>query len=432
MDNDWTYLLLLLLLIVCCIKSLFSMPRNLAIPQGVYLLSYTYTTVIGSVWISWTDGEILDAANYGLRMNNLGDLHSAKYYALLSVPFFVPLFTILGFHKFPDFHDRPKIELTRRDTNRISTSLSLVVALAFLLGFTLTGGLVSDWGGLYQTLQRLGGAYTSVLLLRVEAGENLPSYFYWMIYSGLPTLCFLAVALVSKSRSPLTVANFALITAGLSLLDLLTFHKAPILLLFLGLTIALLELELLPRRVVLLLPATVFFLLSIWMASNLQLEGGKYGLWNTWLHTILRMSHAYPYYCNLYPQLISGRVELPLNDIGALMYSQTLIVTPFMTASSHILAWSTSGWPAAVISQTIVIALSFAVGRVRRFRDNPFGFALYIEGLVIMYYCSQTNVIECLIGGVGWIWGAGAITAVAVVSRLLAPPGVTREDTTTA
>jgi hypothetical protein len=309
----------------------------------------------------------------------------------------------------------------RLSPTQLSLSLATLSLFAGFAAWTLTAGRLADLGGLGGALQKLGGTYGAVLLIRVDMLEGLPSFFFWAVYSGVPTLCFLSVHLVHKQRSKLAVGTMLFLVCGICLLDLLTFLKGPIFVLLLSLVIVLVELRVISAKVALAFPAMLFGVLTLWLASNSYRTDGSYSSLDALLHTLMRMAHAYPYYHTMYPQLMSLKNEVPLNDLGPLMYASKTLVTPFITGSSHMLGWSTGGWSGAVLSQFLVAALIVFVATLRRYRDDPLFFAVYIEGLVSMYFCSQTSVIECIAGGQGLVWGIVAVGSVVVLALLGIP-----------
>jgi heme/copper-type cytochrome/quinol oxidase subunit 4 len=146
-------------------------------------------------------------------------------------------------------------------------------------------------------------------------------------------------------------------------------------------------------------------------------------------HLLLRMPSAYLYYLECFP----GTVPFFGSDwLGSLTGHGVDPATPFviarymypdaiagaaMAAPAHVQAYAEGGVLNALFAVGAVAVIVALAGKLyRRSREGAVMHAAYIQALVALYYLTQTSFRGAIWHSYGYVWSAGALAALAVVS----------------
>ncbi len=386
---------------------------------AVYALSYLLTYCIGGIWIGLTDGEIL--ASYfrdRLYIPSVLEL-GVDYWIILLAPLIVPMLIVAISSGSQSRRGREPSGFSGR-----AQFAALFLALAgyavfriFRNGYGLVEALVN--------LTTLYGDTASIIERRLQLFDPGTGAAFGVIYSALPALC--QVALFHARWKP-GWRGIAIVTSIVTLALLLaTFQIAPAAVFVTALVLSATSLGMLRMTAVkaVVLGTSFVFLLQ-------ALNGWKFGDW-TFLenlqHLVFRMPSAYPYYLNCFPKTVSflgtdwlGVVTGGGADPGSpfviarYMYPNALAGSA-MAAPAHVQAYAEGGLMNAMLAIGALGILLAGVTRLaRKSGESPIWHGLYIQGLVAIYYSTQTSFRGLIWHSYGVFWSFGALAILAVLS----------------
>lgn len=381
---------------------------------GVYALSYLVTTVIGAIILGFSSDSLWNLLNFGVDTSALKE-PGVAYWFLLFAPFVVVPAVILLF--------RPQRTYRLKLTSRPATNISLVVFAFVSVSFASYCFVrLHQLGALSNILGSLKPQeYQDFITSRSELLSAARTPFYGVIYMSLPALSSIALFQMIQTRQLRWRVAFLSTAAMTSVLSLSTMLKGP-LFLFAGVT--LLGFYLLGRlslSKIIMSSVAAFAIFTVW-------QGLFFSAW-TALGSLymffFRMAHAYPFYAGLFPRTIpyiGSNYGLALLGFGGgnndnllvfdQMYPDITFVQGSVAAPAHLRAYAQAGWPNLIWSLILIGVIFAAFASVRRWRESPFRFAVFVQGLLISYYLTQVGVRSVLVESFSIVFGLIAIISV--------------------
>jgi hypothetical protein len=381
--------------------------RVLVIYAGCYAVTY----LIGGVWIGLTAGEALRSYLRSQRYTPGPSTFDLTYWLVLWAPFIVPPLMMTLFR--------------RRNRRAPARSLSLKVSrfgVAAIAGVTVLSAGFALWraGGvdLYTTsfLQLVYGNSGAILEGRFQIFGLVSSVIFGLIYSGLPALSHVAIA--SSIVWP-RVWGWRLMAWGIvlatALFLLATFQLAPFMVYLAATTMSLIEVGKLRPTPARLLGVFLSALALLQIANTVKF--GEWSIGDSLFHLVMRMPSALPYYLDLFPGTLpySGYTILdalnpysqdPGNSfiVARTMYPRSPVESA-QPAPAHVDAYADFGVFNVLGVLAVIGALLAVVARWRSRRTaSPLWHALYIQGLVMVYYLTQTSLRGSIWDSMGLCW----------------------------
>jgi hypothetical protein len=405
----------------------------------VYGGFYILTTLIGATIISLTDAAVLEQLGWGLDVNPLKDVGSKRYWLMLFAPLIVPPITFLVLYDFR-LLDQLILEHIPDQNCRISSG-GFCAVFGLLAGYCVYR--LAQHGHLFAILtwQSAKSDYVGLIAARYDMFDTLGSAFFGITYVGLPTLSFVALHQAVQTRQRVWAVLTCLAVGTVAFLSISLIQKSPLVLYFAFLGIALFDLKVVTLRSIALVGALILICLTA--LQSLMLE--DWGIDRTVNLVIFRMAQSFPYYLNVFPDLVpfSG-IETGLHLIGIgkaaddnnvvfnVMYPSVVWTQGSAPGPAHLRAYSQAGlWYAAVT--LIVVGLAFkGIQVLYRKRESPLAFALYMGLFIHLYYVTQTSLREAVVSCYGYFWviASVAFTMLATHRTAPAPPRTTSRPAT--
>ncbi len=402
----------------------------------VYVTSYTITTVLGATIIGLRPA-ILDtiALSFGLDTRAIQSIDTFRYWLLLYAPLEIPAFVILACHRLR-FGAKKIIATTRSHVDIDAVSyLTVVAALsAYCFGLLYRHNYL---GNIFLSIQNARD-YQSLIVLRTGAMEDLHTIFYGIVYMAFPTMSLVALWQAFAKRSSVWRVLFSITLCATVILSLSIVLKGPLVLYIMTLCLGSVVLRLVrPVTLVAVGIACVFAVTALQVLLT-----GSWSLAATAFLLIFRMAHGVPYYVALFPGkvgFLGTNHGLGLLGIGGAnndnllvfdhMYPNINWVQGATAAPSHLRAYSQGGYPAALAVLFITACLIVLLGRWRERSGGPVAFAAYVQGLVAIYYLTQTSLRGILVESYSVVFIALPLAAVLALTQIvrLAAAGVQRE-----
>ena len=387
---------------------------------AVYLISYLFTYCIGGIWIGVTDGDILSSYfRDRLYIPSIADL-GAAYWMILLAPLLVPMLIVALFvgRSTRGSAPSPTVSVGRGQFGVLFAALAgYAVFRIFHSGYGLVEALMN--------LTTLYGDTASIIERRLQLFAPGTGAAFGVVYSALPALCHVALFQARWTRGWRGIA-VAVSVVTLSLL-LATFQIAPAAVFVAALVMSASRLGLLRMTTgKWLVFATSFVML-------LQgLNGWKFGDWTFFenlQHLVFRMPAAFPYYLNGFPRTLPflgtdwlGAVTGTGADPGSpfvvarYMYPDALSGSA-MAAPAHVQAYAEGGLLNAMLAVGALGVLLAAVAQLyRKSSRSSVWHGLYVQGLVAIYYSTQTSFRGLVWHSYGVVWSFGALAVLAALS----------------
>lgn len=406
--------------------------RQVRLVYGVYAFSYFITVVIGAAALGLSRGGFWDILNFGVETSQLSE-PGFLYWCLLFSPFIVVPTVILVVQQFS--------RNSNEDVSPSSTQVSLPIFAVVFTGFSSYCFAQLYRGGALGSL--LGGLkvqdYRDFILARVDLMSFAKTPFYGVIYMSLPALCCVAMFQMYRTRQMRWRAAFVVSVSITAILSLATMLKGPTLLLFGLLLLAAHALKSLPLTRIIVAGTAAFLGFTAW-------QGLFYSAWSalgTAYMIFFRMAHGYPFYVSLFPRSIpylGSNYGLAIFGIGGgnndnllvfnEMYPRVSWVQGAVAAPAHVRAFAQAGLPYALFALVVVGIVIAALASVRRWKNDPYQFAIFTQAMLVAYYMSQTSVRAVLVESFSIVFGCVAVCAVWLLSRivLLAAKNVREEE----
>ncbi len=397
---------------------------SVRLPLIFYCGFYSVTTLIGATLIGLSDGKCLEPLAWGLDFQVLRDVNNVRYWCLLFMPMIVPPALVIGLAR-----SRIIESAVRNAAGRLNASPS---QLGFLTIYCLWAGYCL--GKLYITGQ-IGtifkwhshrGDYVSMILQRTEMAGMLGSVFFGLIYITLPMLSFYSLYCSVKEPGFAWKAIFCFSAFTTAIISLSLMQKGPVLLFFVFIGIGLVELKVIHPRSLAIFGLGLVFLLTFlqrFMAENWSYE-------QTFNLIVFRMAHSYPYYLNIYPDMLPffgldlglhligmGEIASDNNVVFDYMYPACDWVQGAAPGPAHVRAYGQGGLPFAMVTLMLIGLGIKMAGVLRRYIAGPLSFSLYMASLVCLYFLTQTSAREAVLSCYGICWAMPGIVPLWLLSK---------------
>ena len=406
--------------VVCWFMAIRTDPQ-IRLPLGLYSGFYLATTVIGGVLIGCSRGEVLDTLQWGLDLTVICDCSSIRYWGLLFAPLIVPAMCIVVLHRFRLVEDVFVAPLRLFD-ERLSP-LALCCVYAIFAGYCVVQ--LSMHGLLFNVLLwfSLQGDYLTMILRRQEAFESLGSAFFGIAYITLPTLSFCALYQYRQLRTLSWQLRFFATAASTLLINMELMQKSPSLLFLTFTGIGSIELKTLKLRSLVYMLAGLVCGVTLLQALFID----QWAWWNSIQLLIFRMASSFPFYVNIYPNVLPysgiesglhlvglGEPAIDCFDVFNCMYPSVTWIQGAAPGPAHMRAYSQAGLPYALGTLVLIGFVIKGIGALRVRNAGPISFAIYLQSLAFLYYLTQTSLRESIISCYGIFWAIVGLIPIAL------------------
>jgi hypothetical protein len=386
-----------------------TLPDDARQPLLVYVGSYFLTYCIGGIWIGLSDGDVL-AGYFKDRLNiPTASSFGAEYWYLLLAPLVVPACVAAVL-------TRKRMEPIGPTSVKHLSIWQFVAVFAGLTSFAIFRIFHSGYGVLdaVVSIGSLQGDTTTLIERRLELFGTGTTLAWGILYSGLPALSHVALfAARETGRSWRVIALLAVIaTVGLSLA---TFQIAPAVVFIAAVIAGVFHLRWARMTWMKVGVCGVAFLLFVQALNSWKFEDWTF--FENARHIVFRMPSAYLYYLDCFPDTVPflgtdwvGTLTGHGMDPGApfvvsrFMYPG-LTVEGAMAAPAHVQGYAEGGALNSMLCILVVGVLIAGVALLRRrSRHGAIWHALYIQGLVMLYYSTQASFRGIVWHGYGLLW----------------------------
>lgn len=405
--------------------------RSTRLPLIFYCGFYFITTLIGAVLIGLSDGKCLEPLGWGLDFQVLRDVNNIRYWCLLFMPMIVPPIIVISLARSRIIENAVRNTACR--LNAIPSQLGFLVVYGMWSGYCLAKLYVTGQIGTIFKWQSHRGDYVSMILQRTEMASMLGSVFFGLVYITLPMLSFYALYCGVRERGLAWKAIFCFSAFTTSVISLSLMQKGPVLLFFVFIGIGLVELKVIkPRSLGFIGLGLVFLLTTLqrFMADSWSYE-------QTFNLIVFRMAHSYPYYLNVYPDLLPffgidlglhligmGEIASDNNVVFDYMYPAVDWVQGAAPGPAHVRAYGQGGLLFALVTLLFIGLGIKMAGVLRRYIAGPLSFSLYMASLVCMYFLTQTSAREAVLSCYGICWAMPGIVPLWLLSKPARPATV--------
>src|SRR5262249_26961937 len=88
-------------------------------------------------------------------------------------------------------------------------------------------------------------------------------------------------------------------------------------------------------------------------------------------------------------------------------------------SSSHIMAYSLGGIPYLLLTLILTGIILSIIASIKNYANNAICFSIYLSGLMMLYYLTQTSFEDSLISSYGIVWSFFAIIVLIFVSKFI-------------
>ena len=395
-------------------------------PMCVYLVSYSLTTVVGAFYFGVYGIDSVDSLGYGLATTCLLPLGTMPYWCILFAPFFIPPYTLIALQTVA----MKKHSVFQRLAGRRDDIHWLWFLILFLVltGYCFWQLIQTDY--MFSPLAWLHADtdYVAMVTLRTDMVGSMGTIFYGLIYICLPTFSLSALYQCVHKRAIAWHLLFAWSLVVIAFLNVAIMLKA--LLIIFGIIIGLGFFELKQIRLSSFCVNGGVLLVILTTLQALVVDG-----WQTIDSVkliLFRMACSFPYYLSLYPDpLPHPGVDLGLHIVGLaapprmsvdvfnIMYPTVDWVQGNTPAPAHVMAYSEAGYAYSVCCLFMIGIVIYLSSVAKRKVRGPLSFALYIQSLVCLYYCTQVSLREALVSCYGFCWAVFGVTLMYLVNTYL-------------
>lgn len=402
----------------------YSQPE-VRMPAAVYVLSYVVTTVIGATIIGMPGGEFFwQIINLGLDTSIIDDVSSFKYWGLLYAPLVIPMLAAVFWSR--DVVPMPSgfIRALSVDVDKVSFYLILVAFAGFCFM------KLYKFGYLFNIAKSdIAGDYQSIILLRGQMMSVLGDTFYGILYMALPSFAHLALYQTVKKREWSWLVAFLLTSFLIVIITLSTMQKSILFVYMISIVLGLLVLGVVKSWIVPIAGVAGIIILTVIQLFTL---GGEWSVLDSIIHVFFRMANSFPFYVNLFPDIIPFQgidFFLDMAGIGT-SPDDNLVVFDYMfptvnwtqgsaAAPSHMRAYAQGGILNSLFVLTITGWIMVFLARFRKHLDGPFFYTIFIQGLILLYYMTQTSIRECLVSSYGLRWVIVSLGSAFVLTKAM-------------
>jgi hypothetical protein len=380
-------------------------------PMCVYLASYFLTTVVGASYFGVYGIDSVDSLGYSLTTTYLLPLGNVVYWCVLFAPFVIPPYTMIALQHL----GRNKHSVVQRTAGRGDDihGLGFLIVFFLLTGYCFwqliqTGYISSPLAWLHPDTD-----YVGMITLRAEMFGSMGTVFYGLIYICLPTFALSALYQCVYKRTFAWWLLFAFTLLVIAFLNVAIMLKGLLIIFGIFITLGLFELK--QIRLSSLCVNGGLLLVVLTTLQSLVADG-----WQTMDSVKLiffRMACSFPYYLSLYPDpLPHPGPEFGLHilalappprmsvDVFNIMYPTVNWIEGNAPAPAHVMAYSEAGYVYCVCCLVMIGIVIYLSSVAKRNVRGPLSFALYVQLLVCLYYCTQTSFREALVSCFGFCW----------------------------
>ncbi len=394
------------------------------LPLIFYCGFYFVTTLVGATLIGLSDGKCLEPLAWGLDFQVLRDVNNVRYWCLLFMPMIITPMLVIALSRSRIIENAVRHTTSR--LNAIPSQLGFLTVYCMWAGYCLGKLYITGQIGTIFKWQSHRGDYVSMILQRTEMAGMLGSVFFGLIYITLPMLSFYALYCAVREGGMAWKLIFVFSAFTTSVISLSLMQKGPVLLFFVFIGIGLVELKVIRPRSLAFVGAGLIFLLTIlqrFMSDNWSYE-------QTFNLIVFRMAHSYPYYLNIYPDMLPffgvdlglhligmGEIASDNNVVFDYMYPAVDWVQGAAPGPAHVRAYGQGGMLFALMTLMLIGLGIKMAGVLRRYIAGPLSFSLYMASLVCLYFLTQTSAREALLSCYGICWSMPGILPIWLLSK---------------
>jgi hypothetical protein len=407
------------------------LPTDWRFPFWAYIICYCVTFLLGAILIGCSNNDILEQWYFRAPIV-LPDLRirALNYWYLAFGPLIIPPI-VVGF-----------MARLNRPARNSKIHFPVLTPTAWILAYGTL--LFQAYGAAYEYLQAVptistqdesGDSAATLIFLRLNAFDTIADSAFGIIYTAMPALCHVAIAM-SCTTKRITWKILAILGSALCiLLNFATFQGSTAMVFMVSICASLALHDKLPRlrsltgTSIIVTGAVIGFI-------YLAIRGGDADPVRLALSAILRMPAALPVYLEYYQTDVMqtgltvlgdflGDFDLEpshAQDIQQIMFLG-YIQGGAMPAPAHINAYADFGNMTCLgylLASGVMIA--FVCTIFSRLRHHAIGHALAIQGLALLYYLSQVSVRGALWQSYGFKWSMESLAMLClfclIVSRV--------------
>lgn len=404
--------------------------KTARLPYDIYVGFYTLTAVIGATIMgqaSTQDIWLLYALTTGIELGTVGFDGDFKYWLLIYAPYFIPGISILYIKYVGDRLQLRPLRLPNNDVSTVATLLVLTAMTLFCLSQLYGAGLLGK-----TLISATGGAtYMENILNRVDVLTKVSKPYFGIIYTGMPTIAAYALYRYLEGKAKKSWLLISILSSTLAFYFYLSsFVKGHALLLLILLGLVLMERRLISYKKAFVAGALLFLLLT---GMNFFLQGSStLDIIETASHLVFRMPAAFPFYVQLYPDVLPytgidvglqyfgiGPSEQANTNVMNYMYPDTTYVQGAAPAPAHLTAYAEGG-----ISWSIVILLAIGgvigiAGRIGKHAHTALTRTIFVCLCISIYYFTQSGFWLSFQATYGLIWALFSLMAIVATEYIL-------------
>jgi hypothetical protein len=401
-----------------------SADHNLHVPFFVYTGSYLVTTGIGAAIIAASDGDLAVLQAYGLDLKPLTFLGGPLYWVMLFAPLIIPGLVVLQFRR--DYLTEQVLNVALPRNDNLDQITLMTVSFGFI-GYCLVRLAMSGNISVISMWLTLQGDAAGIVGLRVDLIPVLGREFFGILYIALPTLSSASLYVFYHKPTLLSGAMVFLTVFSIIFLNLAIMQKSPLLIYFIILGFGFYELRRFRIWIAVIFVLSLICLLTVLQSFFTQ----DWTIVNSMELIIFRLASSFPYYLNLFPDLLPytgpdlglhliGLCDSPLDheEVYNYMYPQTTWAQGAAPAPAHVRAYAQLGPAFALLTVVICGFFIRAIATLRMRINGPSSFALYIASLLFLYYSTQTSLRESILSCYGIVWALISLSIPLLVSHL--------------
>lgn len=272
--------------------------------------------------------------------------------------------------------------------------------------------------------------YNSLIDLRQNMMIDLGNtYYYEITYMIIPTLVWFSFykAFHSGSKYWFSMLAFSSIVEVFFLLS--SIQKAPLLVFFIGLALShvLLKGKIEWKQV-----AFGGFIFALFLITQ-AIYSGTTNAFFAISHLVFRLAHAAPFYFVLYPETLPYQeLNYGFGLLGIMttitdnqdVYNQIYLnvgnsTQGSATAAAHIRGFTHGGWLAYALSLVAVSLVITFVNQIIKNIKGPIAFSLGVQGLICMYFLTQTSLRGAILESYGYFWSIVVVASIFLLGNLV-------------
>lgn len=372
-------------------------------PVYLFLFFYFVTSFVGGIHFLYGGSEELSLNDHlGLDQFFLENINLFIYIVILFLPFIVVPFFYILFDK--SLQNKTLFKNISFEFNVKDIVICYFSLVAIFILYNVASGSFSKFIDVLRA-----PSYGKFLSYREEVFSSLPVYIMSIVHIILPSLALSTLYLLSRNK---TFKNcfFSLVLVGFScLVSVITFQKAPLLVLFLMIAIFSVYLRIITMKFFVVIGIFSFTILYIFQSFVLT----EWSMVDTIYLLIYRTAIAIPYYISIYPSFIGFQGPDMLFDgksvsdnLEVFQYMYPLVGGDFgaIAAPDFIRSYAKGGIFYSLISLSYTSLVFALLGVYFKKIRGLFHFLLLCIFSYAIFYFTQTNWKDVIISSYGIVW----------------------------